>query len=64
MQQTPPIISQIVRAGRVEVWTLPAIAALVKQGLTTEDYTALALTADEHHMTIAQLMRRALEVQQ
>lgn len=61
MGQHPPILSEIVRAGRVYHWTLPAIAALLRQGLTTRDYEALALVADQYGFSVAELMRLALE---
>jgi hypothetical protein len=61
MRQTTPIISEIVRAGRVQVWTLPAIAALLARGLTPTDYEVLALVADQYRMTVAQLCALALE---
>jgi hypothetical protein len=55
------IATEIVSMGRVIHMTLPSIAALLRHGLTTDDYTRLALTADEHRMTIPALMRAALE---
>jgi hypothetical protein len=61
--QHPPISSEIVRLGRVQIWTLPTIAALLRDGLTIADYEVLALVADQHRMSVAHLMRLALEVQ-
>jgi hypothetical protein len=43
------------------MWTLPVIADRLREGLTARDYEALALVAHAHGMTIATLMRLALE---
>jgi hypothetical protein len=48
---------------RSEVITMTSlrIAHLLRQGLTAIDCQMLALTADAHRTTVAELMRRALE---
>ena len=61
MQHAPPIRSEIVRSGRSTVIDLPTIAAMVRDGLTIADYTTLALVADQHRMTIAELCAVALQ---
>jgi hypothetical protein len=61
MRETPSIQSEIVWLGRSSIVGLPAIAALLHQGLTPHDYTTLALVADQYSLTVAELMRLALE---
>jgi hypothetical protein len=63
MRQTPPISSEIVWLGRARIWTLPAIAALVRNGLTPHDCETLALVAHGHGLTVAALMALALEAE-
>jgi hypothetical protein len=58
------IASEIRYQGRVYHMTLPTIARLLRRGLRPIDYTMLALTADAHRMTVAQLCAAALEVEE
>lgn len=56
--RTTPVI---VRDGREVAVTTQVIAALLAEGLTPRDYEVLALVADACALTIADLIRLALE---
>jgi hypothetical protein len=55
MNQQPPVEIRY-RGGRIIIDT-PYIRRLLCRGLRPIDYTMLALTADAHRMTVADLMR-------
>jgi hypothetical protein len=59
MKQQPPIEIRY-RGGRIIIDT-PYIHRLLRRGLRPIDYTMLALAADAHRMTVAQLCAAALE---
>jgi hypothetical protein len=59
MNQQPPV--EIHYKGRITRMTLPHIHRMLRRGLRPIDYTMLALSADAHRITVADLMRQALE---
>jgi hypothetical protein len=59
--QHQPIATEIRYRGRLTIVNLPYIHRLLRRGLRPVDYTTLALTADAHRMTVAQLCAAALE---
>lgn len=47
--------------GKRWIFTLPAVARLLRIGLTPEAYAMLGLVADAYRCTVPELMRRAVE---
>ncbi len=57
----PPEQVEIVFSGKRWRFDLPAVARLIRIGLTSEGHEMLALVADAYQISVADLMRLALE---